>query len=72
MGRSKLNDSPFRMTVTLTPDQRKKMAKYLTGLMTKLGRPFSRNTPAKIVRMALDEWLEHHSEDYDIRWDKRK
>jgi len=66
----KKDPKPERLNLTLTPTQSEKFNAYIINLGKKLGRiPAAIKT--KILRMALDEWFEHHETDYDIDWEKK-
>jgi hypothetical protein len=56
-----------RFSLTLTPEQSKKLNKYCLAVANKQGKmPHAIKT--KIMRMALDEWLGEHGSDYDIQF----
>jgi len=56
-----------RFTLTLQPKQSRKLNDYCLGVANKQGKmPHAIKT--KIIRMALDEWLEKHGSDYDIKF----
>jgi len=57
-----------RFTLTLPHEQGKKLNKYCLAVASKRGKmPYAIKT--KILRMALDEWLDKHGSDYDIDFD---
>jgi len=54
-----------RFSLTLQPKQSKRLNEYCLAVANKQGKmPHAIKT--KIMRMALDEWLEKHGKDYDI------
>jgi len=56
-----------RFSLTLPPKQSKRLNKYCLAVANKQGKmPHAIKT--KIIRMALDEWLEEHGNDYDIQF----
>jgi len=56
-----------RFTLTLPPKQSKKLNDYCIEVAKKRGKmPHAIKT--KILRMSLDEWLEEHGSDYDIKF----
>jgi hypothetical protein len=55
-----------RFSLTLQPKQSKRLNEYCLAVANKKGKmPHAIKT--KIMRMALDEWLEKHDSDYDIK-----
>jgi hypothetical protein len=60
---------PERLNLTLTPQQTEKFNKYIIKVGERQGRiPAAIKT--KILRKALDEWLEHYGNDFDIDWNE--
>ena len=60
-----------RINFTLKSGQAEKMNRYIVNVAKKLDRvPHAMKT--KIVRMALDEWLNRHEEDFDIDWNSER
>jgi len=56
-----------RFSLTLLPRQSRKLNGYCLAVANKRGKmPHAIKT--KILRMALDEWLEKHGSDYDIKF----
>jgi len=56
-----------RFSLTLQPKQSRKLNDYCLAVANKQGKmPHAIKT--KIMRMALDEWLEEHDSDYDIKF----
>jgi len=57
-----------RFTLTLQPKQSRKLNNYCLAVASKRGKmPHAIKT--KILRMALEEWLEKHGNDYDINFE---
>jgi len=66
----KKQTKPERLNLTLTPTQTQKLNTYIINVAKKIGRiPSAIKT--KIIRVALDEWFQHHENDFDIDWDKQ-
>lgn len=64
----KKEPKPERLNLTLTPEQAEKFNKYIIKVGEKQGRiPAAIKT--KILRKALDEWLTHHGNEFDITWE---
>ena len=58
---------PERFSLTLQPKQSKRLNEYCLAVANKQGKmPHAIKT--KIMRMALDQWLEEHDSDYDIKF----
>jgi len=56
-----------RLNVQLTPEQSKMLNDYCLAVANKLGRmPYAIKT--KIGRMAIDEWLQKHAKDLNIKF----
>lgn len=61
------NEKKERFSVTLPPKQSRKLNNYCLGVANKQGKmPHAIKT--KIMRRALDEWLEQHGSDFDIKF----
>ena len=59
-----------RLNLNLTPTQTQKLNTYIINVAKKHGRiPGAIKT--KILRAALDEWLQNHENDLDIDWGKQ-
>jgi len=57
-----------RFSLTLPPKQSGRLNDYCLAVANKRGKmPHAIKT--KILRMALDEWLENHGNDYDINFE---
>jgi len=56
-----------RINLTLTLEQTKALNDYCLAVANKIGRmPYAIKT--KIGRMAIDEWLEKHGKDFNIKF----
>ena len=63
----KKNIRPDRINLGLTEAQTEKLNDYIIKVAQEQGRvPHAIKT--KLLRMAFDEWMEKHGEDYDIDW----
>jgi len=61
---------PDRLNITLTITQTEKLNTYIINVGRKLGRiPAGMKT--KILRAALDEWFQHHQNNFDIDWEQK-
>jgi len=60
-----------RLNLTLTPAQSEKFNAYIINLGKKLGR-IPAGIKTKILRAALNEWFEHHENDFNIDWDEQE
>ena len=61
---------PARINLGLTKAQTEKLNDYIIKVGQEQGEiPYAIKT--KLLRMAFDEWMEKHGEDYDIDWDSR-
>jgi len=66
----KKETKPERLNLTLTSEQTEKFNAYIINVGRKQGRiPAAIKT--KILRAALDEWFQHHENDYDIDWNSK-
>jgi len=64
---SRKNEGNERFTLTLPPKQSRKLNDYCLAVANKQGKmPHAIKT--KILRMALDEWLEEHGSDHDLQF----
>ena len=65
MKKKKDDEQGERINLMLTPEQSKKLNAYILAVANKRGRlPSTIRT--RIGRMAIQEWLEKHSEDLDL------
>jgi len=62
---------PYRINLTFTEEQTKKLTTYMVNIAKEQGR-IPPLILTKLTRWAIDEWLERHSGDYDINWDSRE
>jgi len=60
-----------RLNTTLTPDQTQRFNAYIINVAKNRGRIPS-GIKTKIIRAALDEWLQHHENDFDIDWNSKE
>jgi len=61
---------PERLNITLTREQTEKLNTYIISVGKKQGRiPSAIKT--KIIRVALDEWFQHHENDFNIDWEQK-
>jgi len=61
---------PERLQLTLTLEQTQKFNAYIINVGKKQGRiPSAIKT--KILRAALDEWFQHHGNNFDIDWEQK-
>ena len=61
---------PARINLGLTMAQTEKLNDYIIKAAQHQGKVPSK-IKTKILRMAFDEWMEKHGEDYDIDWNSR-
>ena len=60
-----------RINLYLTPEQKKRLDQYIVNVGIKLGR-IPKVMWTKIGRMAIEEWLDRHENDFDIDWNSAK
>jgi len=59
-----------RFNLTLTPEQTARLNTYIINVAKKQGR-IPGKIKSKILRVALEEWLEKHENDIDIDWNHK-
>jgi hypothetical protein len=62
---------PERLNLTLTMEQTQRFNAYVINVAKKRGR-IPAKIKTKILRAALEEWLERHENDLDIDWDSKE
>jgi len=70
VAKKKKTEFSTRINLGLTEVQTGKLNAYIIKVGQEQGKiPYAIQT--KLLRMAFDEWMEKHGEDYDIDWDSR-